>query len=924
MSKRVKIGCYLLFYVIVSINSRANDTLFINKNKDIIDIRNYLTVLEDKKSILTIDSIIGDPQKYQFVRNPSGKLNFGFSTSTFWIKLTLSNKTEFHQYYVFEVSNPDLDYISFYQVSNNHLNKEINTGELRKTNTRDVYHRNFLFRITLEPHKNYTFYISANNGGHSFLLPINLIENRYFYESDNKTELIYWFVYGILFFIILFNVYLYYSTREKVNLYYSLYVFFATIFFFYYDGYFYFLNLPPFFEGFKWIIPSLYMVFLLSFTQTFTDYNNRFKHFRKLFTPFKIIAIFASLFYFFDYPLSLIADVGIPVMALITYIAIIAIAISTYDKKYLPSQLFLLAYLALFVGMILHELKEFNIIPSTLFMENIIKFSVTLQCLLLTMAVLERFRINQQKDKETIQQSLNRIEIQNKELEIINTELEKLAIVASETDNSVAIYDNNGRIEWCNAGFERFYESNLDVLIKTKKDNIEDIVPNSDIKKLLEKCLLDKKPITFETPFRIKLQKEKWVQTTLSPFIRSGRIQKVIAVDSDITNLKTYEQKLKTAKEKAEESDRLKTVFLGNMSHEIRTPLNGILGFSELLGRDNVPNDKKQRFVKLILSNGEQLIRIIDDIVDISLIESNQLKINLIDFSLRKFIEETIDFFEFYKTSIDKSTIDLKVDIRLADELDIITSDPVRLKQVLFNILKNSFKFTDNGYVKLGCLSIGQSIMFYSEDSGIGIDEIKKDIIFERFRQGDESSTRKYGGTGLGLSISKGIIYKMGGRIWVDSDIKIGSKICFTVPLIVPEIFLAKKKFIEDSMLLTKKIKDRNILVVEDHDISYDLLVEILSPYKPVLLRALDGLQAIEMTKSKNFDLVLMDINLPVLDGVAATKAIRKFDRQIPIIAQTAYVLDSERETILASGCNNVISKPLNSNELFELLTMHL
>lgn len=772
----------LLYYLFITVELIAADTLFLDTVNYELGIIKYVEVFIDHHNRVNIDSLTDSSKEYHFKKNTESNLNFKFSISTVWLRFTINNKTSLPAYYILSIENPDLNYVSFYQLHNNKLQRAIKTGELRDVRTRDVYHRNFIFNIELKSGETNTYYISVNNGGGPLTIPINLYEKNIFVKSDNLAELVSWSIYGLLLFIFVFNVYLYRSDKDKVSLYYSLSILLAIIFFFCYDGYFYFFNLPAVFSKLKFMYPSLFAVFMLSFTQAFAGKNPNFKQFKKYLNPFKIIAIFAAFCYMLPYPISLVAEFAVPLLILSTFALIIIIAIATFERKYSPSVMFLLAFVAVFLGLLLHELNELNIFGSSFIVENSSKFGLTIECILLTMAVLERFRINQEESKLTIQENYLRIEGQKQELEIINSELEKLSIVASETNNSVAIYDKAGKIEWCNNGFEKYYELTFEDLIEIKKDYIENILPNKYIKDFFKICLENQRPYSFETKIKTKSNNVKWVQTTLTPYPRTGNILKVIAIDSDITELKKFENELIKAKEKAIESDRLKTTFLGNMSHEIRTPLNGILGFTELLGRTNVPEDKRNRYYKIIMSNGEQLIRIIDDIVDISLIESNQLKIDNVEFDLNNLISEVVDFFEIYKTEIDKSGLNLILQKEIGHLPFIVKSDQIRLKQVLTNLIKNCFKFTSEGYVKIECSCNKQTIRFAIEDSGIGVTPEKAAIIFDRFRQADESLSRKYGGTGLGLSISKGIIEKMGGKIWVDPSHQPGFRISFEIP----------------------------------------------------------------------------------------------------------------------------------------------
>ena len=288
----------------------------------------------------------------------------------------------------------------------------------------------------------------------------------------------------------------------------------------------------------------------------------------------------------------------------------------------------------------------------------------------------------------------------------------------------------------------------------------------------------------FENMIKTRKKKQAWLQTTITPYIsKESNLTKLIAIDSDISELKLYERNLTKAKEKAEESDRLKTSFLANMSHEIRTPLNGILGFGGLLKKDNLSKEKRKRFLDIIDVNGQQLLKLIDDILDISLIESNQLKTYIKEFNINKVIDETYEFFKLYKKNIQKDNIELDVIKYFSQDSFLIESDPDRIKQVLNNLINNAFKFTEKGKISFGYLLEHSYLEFFVEDSGTGIREVQKESLFKRFTQGEETLKRKHGGAGLGLSISKGIIELLGGKIRYDDSYKEGARFCFTLPV---------------------------------------------------------------------------------------------------------------------------------------------
>jgi len=914
--------CYIFIFLLPlpSIKSSASDTLYFKEANNTIEIYNYISILEDRQKKMDIDTIIKKKDEFSFYANNEPKINFEYSRSTFWLRLVVKNDTRVPVNYILEISNPDLDYISFYEVKNDSVLRTIHSGELIDVSSREIYHRNFLFHVSIEPEEYYTYYVSVNNNGHPCSIPVELKEKAYFERLDSKAEIFNWLIYGLLIFIIIFNIYLYWALNDKVNLYYSLSLFFAILSFLHYEGYFYFINPPEIVENIKWINPCLYSIFLLLFTQSFISNNDRFKIFNRFIKPLKYIVLFAPFAYNLNHPLSLVSDIGIPVLVLITFLLIIIMAVASFNKDYLPSHLFLGAYIFVFIGVLMHQLKEFDLINSNFFVINSVKLGFTLQNILLTIAVLERFRINQENAKQTIRHNLSKIETQNKELEIINAELEKLAIVASETDNSIAIYDNYGRLEWGNSGFEKLYKANINDLIKNKWDNIEYIVPNEDICRYVDKCKETLLPVVFETFVLTKNKKELWVQTTLSPFIRSGKINKIIAIDSDISSLKIYAKELKTAKEKAEESDRLKTAFLHNISHEIRTPMNAIVGFSGFLNDPDLDDEKRRQFADIIVQSSNHLLSIITNIVSIASIEAGQEKIaeNQINLnSTLRYIHDQL----LLKAKVKNISLNLKLPLPYSDEN--ITTDETKLVQILTNLIDNSLKFTKKGYVNFGYTIKDTELKFFIEDTGIGIASEMHQEIFKRFRQVDGTNTRQFGGSGLGLSISKAYIELLGGRIWLTSELDKGSIFYFTIPFKrAKKNTLSEKR--SNNKLKIKLEQHKTILVAEDEDSNYMLLEKILSGLNIDIIRAINGVEAIKTCKSKHIDLVLMDIKMPFMDGYEATKQIRIFLPGLPIIAQTAYSTELDKNKALACGCNDFISKPIKQEHLISIIKRQL
>ncbi len=395
----------------------------------------------------------------------------------------------------------------------------------------------------------------------------------------------------------------------------------------------------------------------------------------------------------------------------------------------------------------------------------------------------------------------------------------------------------------------------------------------------------------------------------------------MLEIFQDITERKRVESELINAKEKAEQSDRLKSAFLTNMSHEIRTPMNGILGFTELLKEPNLSSDDQRDFIQTIQISGARMLNTINNIVDISKVESGLTQVDIKETNINEKIEFT---YKFFKPDAEAKELKLLFKNGLNTKESVIKTDNEKVYGILTNLVKNAIKFTYEGSIEFGYEKKGEYLEFFVKDTGVGIPENKKELIFERFRQGSESLDRIYEGSGLGLSISKSYVDMLGGKIWVESEVGKGSTFYFTIPYNgVSEVNNNKENVIsaEDK---EGQIKNLKILIVEDDEISYALMTRTLQKISYEVLHAITGVQAIEACKNNpDLDLVLMDIRMPQMDGNEATRQIRQFNKDIIIIAQTAHSFSGDKERALEAGCNDYISKPIMKDLLYELIKKH-
>jgi len=379
------------------------------------------------------------------------------------------------------------------------------------------------------------------------------------------------------------------------------------------------------------------------------------------------------------------------------------------------------------------------------------------------------------------------------------------------------------------------------------------------------------------------------------------------------------------AKEKALESDRLKSAFLANISHEIRTPMNGIIGFAELLKEESLAIDNRIQYVNIITKSSEQLLHIIDDIIDISKIEANQLNIAKTNFTLSSLINELQVFYDNDKVHMGKSHIEIKTEIDPFAYDVCMYTDESRLRQIFMNLISNALKFTEQGHVKIGfTIKSKQTIELFVEDTGIGIPGEMQALIFKRFRQLDDSLTRKFGGTGLGLAICEGLVRLLGGKIGVTSEKHKGSTFFFTLPYHKdnePSVRDLKDAEIYDTFVWS----DKTILVVEDDDINQEFLNAVLSPTRVNAIYVTTGEDAVNacLTNPK-IDLVLMDIRLPNMNGYEAFEIIHQKYPKLRVIAQTAFAMTEDATHCIELGFSDYIAKPINRKQFLSMINKHL
>ncbi|MEA4936144.1 Sensor histidine kinase RcsC [bioreactor metagenome] len=431
-----------------------------------------------------------------------------------------------------------------------------------------------------------------------------------------------------------------------------------------------------------------------------------------------------------------------------------------------------------------------------------------------------------------------------------------------------------------------------------------------------------------DTNSEFYISTNKWLdihkhEHVISPFLRWFiiiiSIFSILAIAFIILLRNTVKYKtaeLMVAKQNAEESDRLKTVFLQNISHEIRTPMNGILGFIELLNDEELVEKDKKNYMDIVTKSGQRLLNTINDVIEISKIESGQISLHYSNVNIG---EMMTDLYEFFRKQANEKNIRLLYNSNLQEKIPLIETDRSLAEKILVNLLRNAIKFTTEGSVEFGYYREKNDLIFYVNDTGCGIPADRHDAILERFVQSDLNLTRAHEGSGLGLAIAKAYIELLGGKIKLESEENKGSKFYFNIPYI--PVKQKENTMVAEKISLVQLNKQITILIAEDDEFSYMYLENILRNDLITIIHTTNGIDAVEIMKSNpDITMILMDIKMPQMNGLVATRHIRDFNRSVPVIAQTAYAFKEDKEEIFESGCTDFITKPINRTELIRLI----
>ena len=532
----------------------------------------------------------------------------------------------------------------------------------------------------------------------------------------------------------------------------------------------------------------------------------------------------------------------------------------------------------------------------------------------------------------------------NKQISDINTELQKsnkeltiqkeliakkhfesdkfYEMLVQSANDGISFYDRDWNLRYTNSAFYS--------LIGYDRDSYNALNPHDlihpedkDYQLRREQSLVNNG--FFETELRLRHKAGHYINlSSRSVIVRndSGEVLGALTISRDITRLKQVHEDLIKANIGAEASNRLKSNFLANISHEIRTPLNSVVGFSNLLLTNNLSNEVKEEYIEHINYNSEKLLQIIGDIIDLSRLESSQIEITYEEASLSAIVNEIIEEARQIIKRNEKPII-LNVKNHFEDVGDLIFTDRVWLKRVLNHLMDNAVKFTLDGSVEFSYLLENQNILFKIRDTGIGINKENLGRIFEEFRQEFDGHHRPFEGLGIGLTLAKEVIERMGGKIFVQSEKGVGSEFSFSIPYRPAGSTKTKMTSVSNEQIM-KPIdwSSRKCLLVDDNKDVLTYLNRILTDTGVTIITARSGIEAIEIIKSTpDIDVVLLDMQMPEMNGIEATKEIRKIRKDIPIIAQTAFIFEDDKDIILEAGCDACLIKPIRREHLLTVMS---
>jgi PAS domain S-box-containing protein len=916
----------------------AQNTVILTDEQGEYPLGLYLEILEDPSRQLTIEQLSSSDYDDQFVPSQEKVPNFGYTNSVYWVRFRLKDETQ--QQWRLEMSYAATQYISLYlpRVDNSGFwVKE--TGFLLPFHSREVPYHSFVFKLS--PQVEQTIYLRFESSDH-MTLPLTIWSLEKFAQKSQTELLLAGLFYGVLLIMISYNAFIFLFLREKSYLYYVLFVTGFLI---------HELSSRGFANQYLWsnsdwnhltILFSIALasVSALKFSCIFLGTKEaRLPKLHKLMTILLVIwGLLTILIPFVSYAFLI---KNMESLILLSFLTMLLAGFASWRQGYYAARYFLLAWLIFLVTVIIVNLSRLGFLPSNTLTEYGYQIGGILLILLLSVALADKInlfkqdkekaqaealKISQEKEKLVREQAImlekqviDRTSELHESQRAMRTLISHLPGIAYRCHN-----DHNWTMEFISDGCLALTGYPATAFIDNAEISFTDITHADDqeyLWQVVQKALQNHKP--FEVTYRIltKDGQVKWLwEQGEGIFDKTGNILAIEGLINDLTDYKQTEIALQQAKEHAEVANQAKSTFLANMSHELRTPLNGILGYAQILQRDDSLNAQQQHGLNIIEQSGNHLLALINDILDLAKVESGKIELHETGFnlpSLLNSVSEIITIRAQYKG--------INFYLEFANSLPKnLYGDEQRLRQILLNLLGNAIKFTDQGSVtlKVSLNKLNSQVHFKIEDTGIGIspDNIKR--IFEPFEQAG-SQQRQAKGTGLGLAITKNLVELMGGQLCISSQLNIGTQFWFELALPVVDYHVAP---ITQQPIIGVKGEPPKILIVDDNLESQAVLVDLLSSLGFYMEQANNGREGFEKAIKWLPDVIITDLIMPEINGFQLIRQLRQSPvlKEKIIIASSASVYDADKKRSLAVGSNAFLPKPIETEMLFEQLQQHL
>ena len=938
----------LLGFQLFSSSIFANDKILdaSQLNQSPIQLTEYVAVLEDSNATLTLADVQSTDisNRFKIDYEPAEAFNFGYTHSAYWLRLLLFNSSDTTLERMIEISDANLSSILFYQITDNNFNPPIITGMSEPFASRPYKNRHFIFPITLPPHSNQLYYLKIQSI-HTLIIPLKLWTPDSFHIHERNDYLVQAWYFGIVTAMIVFNTLLFIAIKDTIYLLYVSYITSFTL---------YVASITGLGKEFLWSefpinsdlsSAELYyitIVILLFFTRRMLNTKTIIPvvdMILKVYIGIHLLQFIICLIYF-----PLVINKTATFLHITLALLILVTTVLCAIKRQRNAYFFLVAFFMLFLGAASMSLRVLGIFPTNFFTINGFQFGSAWEMLFLAFALADRFN-SSRKEKEKAQIDL--LQAQQRLVENLKASEEILEIQVNERTNDLKtlnqdlnqrerylreLIDNFPFMVWLKDTDSRFLAVNQFFAKTFGEDNTDNMLGKTDFdyspKEIAEGYRADDLSI-LQTGQQKKVE-EKIVnylgecslfETIKAPiFDTHGKALGTVGFARDVTLQKKFEAD-------TEALSQSKSNFFANMSHEIRTPMNGIIGLSRLALKKEISNDVKS-YLEKIYKTSNELLSIINSILDFSKLDSNGFSIDNDFFNLDVILESVNSLFI---ADFADNFISLKIEVS-PDVPRELMGDSTKLRQILINLLGNAKKFTLHGVI-LTRIEIQNQLKndsvvlrFTVRDTGIGMTEQQIKKLFQPFSQADNSITRNYGGTGLGLAICKQLVELMGGEIHVTSIYGQGSTFEFTLPFTV----IASQSFDSNNPVKWSasipNYNSKRILLVEDNDINQLVAEELLTSMGLTVEIASNGKEGFERALAKPFDLIFMDIQMPIMDGLTATQLIRSQSKlqNIPIVAMTAHAMKGDMERSLAVGMNAHLTKPIEINKLVDVLNKWL